>query len=123
MELAQLSDLVDQFTTKRAERLAQDKSAKLLKAEETVLKELILNQLIVNEVGSVGGKTHTVKRQIKRKPQVADWQAFNTYVIENNALELFQRRIHEKAVNERTEEGPIPGIEFFELNDLSVSKL
>ncbi len=124
MELQLLSKLVDEFTAKKTERLAADKVAKALKKEETDLEEVILTELISNEVGSVGGTTHRVTRQIKKKPVVDDWPKFYAYMIKNKATELLQRRLNVAAIEEHADnDDPVPGIDYFEVNKLSVSKL
>ena len=124
MELMILSKLVDEYTVTRQNRLDADKHARTLKAKETELKDQLLGELITNEVGSVGGSTHTVKRQTKKKPQVAEWPEFYEFMLKEEATQLLQRRLNEGAVKEMVEDGVhIPGIEYYEVNDLSVSKL
>ena len=123
-DLDQLAYLVDQYENARAERLAADKVAKELKSKETKLHDELCDALAESGVGMVGGSTHKVTLKITRKPQAADWPALYEYIKQNNAFELLQRRLGERAINERLEQGEdIPGLSFFNKRSLSVSKL
>jgi len=124
MELAELSALVDTFNQARNKRLAADKEARALKSVETKLKEQILHVMIDQDCGFAAGMDVRVKLQTKSKPQATDWSLVYDYMIQNDAMDLVQKRLTESAVNARLEDGiEIPGIEFYEVNDLSVAKL
>lgn len=124
MELAELTILVDDFTAAKTERLAADKVAAQLKSTEVQLKERIIAELISNESRMCGGHTHRVTLQTKSKPQAVDWPAIHEYMVSHDAMDLQQRRLHASAIEDRLEQGEeIPGIEFIQVNDLSVAKL
>ena len=124
MELAELSKLVDQFNEARTNRLAADKEARALKSSETRLKEQIIHEMLDQDCGFAAGLAIRVKLQTKSKPQAADWSLVHQYMVENDAMDLMQRRLHEGAIKLRLEDGvEIPGIEFYEVTDLSVAKL
>ena len=124
MELIEIVILADEFVELRERRLAADRAAKALKSEETVLAERLIHQGIENDTRFVGGSTHKVTIQTKSKPIAADWQQVYDYMIANDAMDLVQKRLTEGAVNARFEDGnDIPGIEFIDVNSLSVSKI
>ena len=124
MELIDLSRLVDQFGSQRDKRLAADKVAAALKKEETALKGRIIHEMIANEVGFAAGTKIRVKLKTTEKPVAYDWPAIYGYMIENDAMDIVQKRLGMAAVKERFDEGDIiPGIEFVEVNDVSVGKL
>jgi len=124
VELAELAILVDEFTVAREVRLAADREAKKLKGTETALKSRIISELIANDATMVGGETHRVTLQTKSKVQAEDWPEIHKYMVEHDAMDLVQRRLHAGAIDDRIEEGEeIPGIVFIQVNDLSVAKL
>lgn len=113
------ADLLHQM---RADRLNADKFAEELKKRENELKEHIINNLPKGDEGAVG-KTHRVVIVRKTKQNVKDWNAFFGYVKKNNAFDLVQRRISEKAVQDRLDDGKkIPGLEPFQVVDISLTK-
>ena len=124
MELAELSKLVDEYDVARTVRLAADKQAKELKSVESRLKETILNVMFDQDVGFASGLKIRVKRQTKTKHKAEDWGLFYEYVVANDAMDLLQKRLSDKAIVLRQEDDiVIPGIVAFEVNDLSVAKL
>ena len=124
MELAELGKLVDDFNVARNLRLAADKDAKRLKSIEVEMKDRILGEMIEQQVGFAAGMDIRVKRKTVNKPQAADWDQVYKYMVENDAMDLVQKRLNATAVNNRFEDGiSIPGIEFYEVNDLSIGKL
>ena len=124
MELAELSALVDTFDGARQERLAADRTAKDLKGIEVKLKQEILHEMLDQDVGFAAGLNIRVKLQTKSKPQATDWDKVYQYMVMEDAMDLMQKRLHEGAIKLRLDDGiEIPGIEFYEVNDLSVGKL
>lgn len=124
MEIEELAALVDVYTRRRERRLEADKVAKEFKRLENEIKEAIISECYKSGMKFVGGATHKVTLQTKEKPMVNDWHALYSYIYENEAWELLQRRLHEGAVKERFGlNDVVPGIEFYEVNDLSVSKV
>jgi len=124
MELAELAVLVDDFTAANQERLAADKVAKELKKVETALHDRIIAELIRNEARMCAGQTKRVTLQTVSKPQAVDWPAIHEYMVSHDAMDLLQRRLAVGAIDDRIEEGEeIPGIEFIQVNKLSVAKL
>lgn len=115
----------DLLADTREKRLAADKVAEALKAEENRLKEHIINSLDKSSTGAAG-KHHMVRVIIKQKPQVREWDKFYAYVHKNKAFDLLQRRLSETAIIDRMMEArgkKLPGIEMFNTVDVSLTKV
>lgn len=92
-------ELVSAYVTLRDER------AKLKEAYETEDKKLNedMNKIeqtmlsICNEIGADSIKTSagTVIRKVNERFYCTDWENFGNYVLENEAVELLERRIHQ----------------------------
>ena len=124
MELIELSALVDAFDVQRKERLAADKVAKALKRDEEEMSQRLIAVMYENEAHFAAGKNVRVKLNVTSKPVANDWQKVYDYMMENDAMDLVQKRLHHSAIDDRIEEGEeIPGIEFVQVNKLSIGKL
>ena len=88
MELEQLRLLVKAFNDKREERLDMDRKSARLKETEVTLKA----ELIAALKDSGLTKVSNVKFVTKMKPVAKDWDAIHTYIIENDAWDLLQKR-------------------------------
>ena len=124
MELELLAQLVDDYVEARDARLTAEKAAAKLKAEELVLEERILSQLIGADVSSAAGATHRVTRRPSKKMVVTDWPALWDYVARTGHHELVHKRLAVGFYKELTEgEGEVlPFVESVELNRLSVAR-
>lgn len=112
------------FATK-TERLAADKVAAALKAEEERIKEHIINNLDKSSSGAAG-KTHRVQVVTKAKLRVVPdkWNDFCKWAAKNSAFDMFQRRINEDAVAARIEaRKKVPGVETFQAVTVSLTKI
>ena len=115
----------DLLHTMKTNRLAADKAAAELKAQETALINHIIENLDKQSTGA-SGKTHSVRVVTKQKPQVKDWEAFYAYVAKTKAYDLFQRRLSEEAVFERLnapKSKGVPGVELFNAVTVSLTKV
>lgn len=122
--LAELAHIVDQYSTVRAQRLDADKAAASLKKVEMSIHAHIMDTLIAEGVGSVGGSRHRVTRQIKLRTNATSWPEVQAWIATTGNFQILQRRFNDKAIDEIEESGLIiPGTEKFETNKLSVSKL
>lgn len=80
------------------------------------------------DMGDIQGAAGTLaKAELKTltSPQLADWDKLRQFVIENNAVDLFQRRVNKSAWLERLADRnnrPIPGIKKFDRVVLSTTK-
>lgn len=94
--------------------------------QQTKLVEELRHEM-QTEMGIAGTDTYkselgTVSVAKQSIPTVKDWEAFYTYLLDNQAVDLLQRRISTSAWRERVEEGEvIPGVELFEKATLRIT--
>lgn len=119
-----LADKADRYYTLRQERLAKQKEVDAMQAEESALKDELINSISKAEVGGVAGSVCRVTVVTKPKPKLVDFDALIVFIRRRNAWELIRHAINEAAVKERLEAGQdVPGVEVFNVVDLSVNKL
>ncbi len=118
-----LGACIDRLYREKAERITLGKQVDKMKSAEYALREHILQQFPKAKLKAASGKVGAVARTEKDMPRVTDWEAVHDFIHENDAYDLFQRRLHEGAVAERWAEGvEIPGVDRFKKVDLSVTK-
>jgi hypothetical protein len=110
--------LVETFITLRNERdrMRNEWEAKdsEIKEEMTTLEQALL--AICNETNATSIKTDkgTVIRKLNERFFCSDWDNFRDYVLQHQALELLERRIHQgnfkEFIAERQDEGLPPGV-------------
>ena len=114
----------DKLYTLRQERLAAQKVADELEAEEKALKEHIIQNLPKSEASGAAGKIARVTIVEKEIPQVNDWDKFRVYVVKNKAWHMIQKRLSDASVKEVLDDGKkIPGIEIFKTKSVSLNKV
>jgi hypothetical protein len=119
--LAQCADLL--YTT-REERLAKQKEVDALTARESALKEHLINNLPKSDASGVAGKLARVTIVTQAIPRVENWDKLYAYIKKTNSWELLQRRLGDKAVQERWDEGKnVPGVESFNVVKVSLNKV
>ena len=123
-------ELVDAFITLRNERDRmrnewEEEDGKI-KEEMTVLEQALLS--ICNEANATSIKTDkgTVIRKLNERFFCSDWDNFRDYVLEHQALELLERRIHQgnfkEFIAEREAEGLPPGVNVMREYGVTVRK-
>ena len=123
MDLAELGQLSDTLSLKRAERLAADKVAASLKSEENTLKALLIAEMEENNLSSVGGEVCIVKRTVKKRAMVGNWPEVYAYILEHDAFDLLHKRITDSAVLLRNDDGvEVPGISLIDFSNITYSK-
>jgi hypothetical protein len=114
----------DRLYQLRQKRLEMQKEVDKVAAEESALKEHIINTLPKSEASGVAGKLARVTVVTKEVPQVEDWDAFYKYVKKTGQFDLMQRRISDGAIKERWEAGKeIPGVKHFQVVTVSINKV
>jgi hypothetical protein len=119
----QLGVLADEYKKVRDDRLAADKVVKALASKEQEMCALLVQQMRLQEITSVGGKVATVSIPVEPDyvPAVTDWSAYWQYAKENDAPEMFERRPGKAACKERWEAGiVVPGVDKFPLFKLTI---
>jgi hypothetical protein len=118
-----LGGAIDKLYALRTERLEIEKSVKALKSEELAMRGNILQMLESAGLDGAKGKAATAAVIYEVVPQVVDWGAFNEYVKENAAFDLYQRRVSVLAMRERWScDVAVPGVEKFDSVDLSLTR-
>lgn len=116
----------DLLYQKRQERLAADKYAAELKAEEQRIINHIIDNLDKNSTGAAG-KHHRVQviRAKKLRVNPEKWNNFFAWVAKNKAFDVLQKRLSDDAIKERFEaaRGKIPGVEPFDYVKVSLTKV
>jgi hypothetical protein len=122
--------LVETFITLRNERdrLRNEYEAQDAKVKEemTTLEQALL--AICNETNATSIKTDkgTVIRKLNERFFCSDWDNFRDYVLEHQALELLERRIHQgnfkEFIAERQDEGLPPGVNVMREYGVTVRK-
>lgn len=117
----------DLYFAARTARLAADKHAADLKAEETRIANHIIDNMPKDSTGAAG-KSHRVQVVTKKKLRVVPekWNDFYAWVAKNKAWDVLQKRISDKAIEERLQSPrppKIPGVETFNAVTVSLTKI
>lgn len=119
-----LGACADKLFELRNRRLAEQKKVDEIAAEETALKNHIIENLPKSEASGVAGKLARVTVVTKQVPQVKDWDAFYKYVKKTGSFDLMQKRLTDAAIKERWEAGKeVPGVEHFNAVSVSINKV
>ena len=118
-----LPDLVDNYISTRAQRLALDKQAADIKEYEDGLYKVIISKMRDEGMTVLGAKNGFVKLKESEEPVPTDWPALYEYIKDTGHFEFLHKRISTLAIKEHWEAGEdIPGIGTTTIYKLSVSK-
>lgn len=130
MEKPNLEELVKIYLTIRMERERilheYDTKDKELKAEMALIEQPML--AICNETNADSIKTQngTIIRRMSERFYCSDWANFSEFVLENQAVELLERRIHQgnfkEFMSEHLGEGLPPGVNVMKELGITVRK-
>ena len=104
---------------------AYDTQAEVLKAQQDEIKNAIKEQMKAMGVTSVRTTEGTAVMSVKTRYYTQDWDSFKQFVIDNHALELFEKRIAQSNMAQFLEENPgvvPPGLNSSSEYDISVRK-
>ncbi len=119
MELIDLMPLVTEFNDVRDERLKLQRQTDRLKEQETELKLEVAAAIKLSGLKKVANVTYVLKVKAVAK----DWEAIHAYIIENDAWDLMEKRLGQRACGERWDDKiEIPGVGKFPIDDLSIGK-
>lgn len=119
-----IGDVADLLYRTRAARLAKKKEMEDLQAQETALKNHLIDTLPKSEASGVAGKAARVQILMKQRVGVEDWDKFYAYIKKTGSFELLQRRPSEAAIKERWEgKKTVPGVAAEAYVDVSVTKI
>lgn len=136
---ASLGRCVDLYHDVRNLRLMMEKEAARIAQREAEVKEHLIRNISASDGRGVVGMRYKAVRVEKEKYRLSreepseissgvaagGWGAFTSWVRKNNYFHFIQKRLNDAAVMEFVEaEGRIPpGVEAFNLIDLSVTKV
>ena len=110
----------------KADRLAAQKIVDQFAAQESELREYLINNLPKSDATGVSGKLANVKIETKTVALVEDWDKFYTYVVKNykkGSFALLQRRLNSSAVQEIWENHKeVPGVGAMRVPVISLTK-
>ena len=102
-----------------------DTQVELLKAQQDEIKNAMKEQMQALGVTSVRTDQGTVVLSVKTRYSIADWDSFKKFVIEHEALDLFEKRIAQTNMKQFLDENPgivPPGLNSNSEYDVSVRK-
>ena len=112
----------DQISTLTKE---YDTQVEVLKAQQEEIKNAMKDQMQALGVTSVRTPQGTVVLSVKTRYSTADWDSFKKFVVEQDALDLFEKRIAQSNMKQFLEENPgvvPPGLNSNAEYDISVRK-
>ena len=105
---------------------AYETEVEAIKAQQESVKIALKDQMLKLGVSSVGTGQGTVVLSTKTRYNTQDWDSFKTFVLENQAVDLFEKRIAQSNMTQFLEENPglvPPGLNADQKYDVSVRKL
>ena len=118
-----LPDLVDNYISLRAQRLALDRQTAEIKEAEDDIYKVIVSKMRDEGMSAMGGKNGFVKLKETEEPIPTDWPALYEYIKATGSFEFLHKRIATLAIKEHWEAGEeIPGVGKTTVYKLSVSK-
>ena len=121
-----LDELIKIYLKIREARAKLEEQDKQLKEEMEVISTAML--AICNEANADSIKTQegTVIRQTKDRFYCSDWDSLKQFILENNAVDLLERRIHQtnfkEFMSEHQADGLPPGLNVMREFAISVRK-
>jgi hypothetical protein len=111
----------------RIQELTKDYESEVeeLKAQQDEIKAAMKDQLMALGSKSVKTDQGTVILTTKTRYFTQDWDAFKTFVVEHDALDLYEKRIHQSNMAKFLEDNPSlvpPGLNSDKEFDISVRK-
>ena len=102
-----------------------DTQVEVLKAQQEEIKAAMKDQMQALGVTSVRTPQGTVVLSVKTRYSTADWDSFKKFVVEHDALDLYEKRIAQGKMKQFLEENPgvvPPGLNSNAEYDISVRK-
>lgn len=93
-------------TAKESLRREYEAQEKELQDQMNVIQSEILEFCKSSGLDSLKTKYGTAMRNVKERYWCTDWDSFRTFVRENDAIELFEKRIHQANMKQFMEENP-----------------
>lgn len=104
---------------------AYDTQVEVLKEQQEALKNAMKDQMQALGTTSVKTPQGTVVMSTKTRYYTADWDSFKKFVVEQDALDLYEKRIHQTNMKQFLEDNPgvvPPGLNSNAEYEISVRK-
>ena len=116
--MSNLEDLVKAYLTIRIERekilYEYEEQDKKLKEDMTLIEQSMLSVCNDTNADSIKTQHGTVIRKLNERFYCNDWDNFRNFVLDNEAVELLERRIHQgnfkEFMSEHQQDGLPPGV-------------
>ena len=130
MSATNLEELVKIYLTIRGEReriaLEYEAQDKDLKAEMALIEQSMLAICNDTNADSIKTQNGTVIRRMSERFYCSDWANFSDFVLQHQAVELLERRIHQgnfkEFMSEHINEGLPPGVNVMKELGITVRK-
>lgn len=124
-----LAACADQLYSTRNQRLALNKEVEALQAQETALREHLINNLPKSNATGIAGKLVRVAIEDKEVWTVKDWDAVRAFIKANatknpGVWALLNKALNQATVKEMADAGKkVPGLELIKVPTVSMNKL
>jgi hypothetical protein len=107
----------------KQEKSEIDKTSKEIKSRIDDLEAQLLQRLNDEETDTSSGRTATARRTELTLPIIEDWEEFEAYIKENDAIYMLGRRPSAAAFREILQQGEeVPGLRPFTKTSISLTK-
>lgn len=122
-ETQSMHDMISQILDYKEQERSLAKEASAIKAVREECEREVLNYMKALGLERSGIGAANVMVQTKRHPQVKSWDLVYEFMLQNNAPYILQKRVLASAIEEFESLGePVPGIEFYEEDQLVVRR-
>jgi hypothetical protein len=83
-----------------------ENKVEVLKATQEELKQAMKEQMQAQGVTSVRTSQGTIVLGVTTRYTTTDWDSFKTFVVEHDALDLYEKRVHQGNMKQFLEENP-----------------
>jgi len=116
--------MIDEMFDLREKKKGLETSIKAIKEEMTLLEARLIEKFDSEDSPRGQGRSASASITETSVPAIEDWDTFEKYLVENDALYLLQRRIATRAFKELKNTGEsIPGVITFPKRTISLRKL
>lgn len=124
-----LAACADQLYSTREHRLALQKEVDALAAQESILREHIINNLPKSNATGIAGKVARATIETKTVYQAKDWDAIHGYIQSQykknpGVWAIMNKALNAKTLKELADAGrPVPGVEALDVKIVSLNKV
>ncbi len=117
-----LGAVADQMKKVKDLRIAMQKEVDEVEKREKELRDHLINEMDADSEGAVG-KRYVAAIKTEEVPIVEDWDDFNDYMLDEDRVDLLQKRLSVKAIKELLDDGvKVPGINTMIVKKVSLTK-